>query len=189
MNNLEFNKIFAALLVAGIIAMLGGFIADALVSPEELERDAVPIEVATASAANIQVKPEGPEPILALIATADIARGQKLSKACAACHSFDKGGPNKIGPNLWKIVDAPKAGNSSFKYSSAMAGKGGNWNYADLNAFLWKPKKYIAGTKMGFIGLKKPQDRADLIGWLRTLSDSPSAFPGPADIEAEASQN
>lgn len=168
-SNLENNKIFAAILVAGITAMLAGFIAEQLVHSETPEEEAYPIEAIEVSAGGEVVEETGPEPIADLLATADIARGESLSKACAACHSFNQGGPNKIGPNLWNVVNGPKAHLDSFAYSSAMEEKGGVWDYEALNAFLWKPKKFIPGTKMNYIGLKKPEDRAAVIKWLETL--------------------
>ncbi|MCB1563184.1 MAG: cytochrome c family protein [Alphaproteobacteria bacterium] len=186
MNNLEFNKIFAAILVAGIVAMLGGFVAELLVHPHALEKPAVFIESAEAGTAGGAPKVVLPDPILPLIADADIARGEKLSKACAACHSFDNGGANKVGPNLWGVVGRPKGAHSGFAYSDGMHAKGGDWGYEDLNQFLWKPKKFIDGTKMNYVGLKKPEDRAALIAWLRTLSSSPKALPSAAEIAKEA---
>lgn len=185
MDNMEFNKIFAALLVAGIVAYLGGFIADRLIHPHALEKDAVAIEGIAGGATSGPSKPTGPEPILAMIADADIAQGEKLSRACAACHSFNQGGPNGTGPNLWNKVNAPVASKKDFAYSDALRAHGGNWTYAELNHFLWKPKADIVGTKMNFIGLKKPEDRAAMIAWLRTLSPSPAPLPSEADIAAE----
>ncbi|MCB1651511.1 MAG: cytochrome c family protein [Alphaproteobacteria bacterium] len=187
MNSFQFNKIFAAVLVAGITAMLSGFISGKLVHAENLEQDAVPIVVAEAATSGAgEAKAAGPEAITGLLATADVTKGEKLSKACAACHSFDKGGPDKVGPNLWGVVGGPKAHKADFAYSSGMAKKGGNWDYASLNEFLWKPKNYVKGTKMSYAGLKKTQDRADIIAWLRTLSDSPVALPSAAEVEAAA---
>lgn len=187
MSNLENNKIFAAVLTAGITLMLTGFIADQVFHQEKLEKDAVMIEGASADGhgAVISNKPQLPEPIMAMLATADIEKGAKISKACAACHSFDKGGPVKQGPNLWGVVGKAKASASGFSYSDAMAAKGGEWDYDALNFLMWKPKKYIPGTKMNFAGLKKPKDRAALIGWLREQADSPAALPTEAEIEAE----
>ena len=100
MKDLEFNKIFAAILLAGIIAMFSGFISELFIPDHDLEKDAVAIE-GIESAGGATAKEVLAEPILAMIAEAEIARGQKISKACAACHSFDKGGPNGVGPNLW----------------------------------------------------------------------------------------
>ena len=143
MNNMEFNKIFAAVLVAGIIAMFSGFLADKLVHPKDLKKDAVHVEGGVVANAGAPKKEAVAEPILALLADADIERGKKLSKACAACHSFDKGGPNGTGPNLYDIVDAVKQAKPGFSYSGVLNSKGGEaWSYAELNSFLWKPKKY-----------------------------------------------
>jgi cytochrome c len=187
MHNLESNKIFAAILVAGIVAMLAGFVANKLIHPHELETDAVPLEGTVVADSGGPAAPTGPEPILHLIAAADIAAGEKLSKACAACHSFDQGGPNKVGPNLWNVVGANHAHIEGFAYSEALLGmKDMKWGYPELNHFLWKPKHAIAGTKMNFVGLKKPEDRASLIAWLRTLSAAPVALPTQAEIDAEA---
>ena len=187
MNSFEFNKIFAAFLCAGLVAMLGGFVSHKLVHPHKLHKDAVEID-GGAVASSGPAKPKMPDPVLHLIATADVAKGQKLSKACAACHSFDKGGANKVGPNLWKITGAPKAGHAGFAYSNALKESGGAWGYESLNKFLWKPKAYVPGTKMNYIGIKKPEDRAAMIAWLRTLSDSQLPLPTAAEIAAEAAE-
>ena len=186
MSGMEFNKLMAAILVAGIVACFAGFISRETVHARELEEAAVPIEVAAAGgAAGAAEKPAGPEPILAMLASADIAKGEKVAKACAACHDFTKGGPNRTGPNLWGVVGRAKGTEAGFSYSDGMKGKGGVWNYDDLNHFLWKPKAFVSGTKMTFIGLKKAEDRAAVIAWLRTLSDSPAALPSEADIKKE----
>lgn len=183
--SLEWNKIFAAILVAGILAQLSGFISNKIFHKEPLAEDAFKVEVADAgNAAAVATAPKGPEPILALLADADVTRGEKLSKACAACHSFNEGGPNKIGPNLWNVVGAEYAHLDDFAYSDALQSKEGVWDYAALNHFLWKPKDYIPGTKMNYIGMKKPEDRASIIAWLRTLSSSPAALPSAEEIAA-----
>jgi cytochrome c len=187
MNNMEFNKIFAAVLAAGIIAMFSGFIADKLVHPKNLKEDAVMVDAGEATPAGTVKKVAVADPILALLADADIERGKKLSKACAACHSFDNGGKNGSGPNLYAIVEAVKQAKPGFKYSGTLNTQGGEiWTYAELNKFLWKPKKYAPGTKMNFIGFKKPKDRAAMIAWLRTVSDTPSRLPTAGEIAAEA---
>jgi cytochrome c len=187
MGGMEFNKIFAAVLVAGIIAMFGGFVAKLLVHPHKLAENAYNIDV---------VEVAGPggaapmaEPVLALIAAADAAKGEKIAKACAACHSFNKGGANGVGPNLYSVVNGPKHHAAGYAYSGALIEVGGKtWTYAELNKFLWKPKAYAKGTKMAYAGLKKPEDRAALLAWLRTQADSPAALPSDADIAAEAAE-
>jgi len=187
MSNFEFNKIFAAILIAGIAAMFSGFVANKLVHPEKLEKDAVEIE-GGAIASSGPAKPKGPEPVLHMIASADIARGEKLSRACAACHSFDNGGVNKVGPNLWATVNAKKGHISGFAYSDELLATGGKWTYESLNKFLYKPKAYAPGTKMNYIGMKKPEDRAAMIAWLRTLAPSAAPLPSEAQIAAEAAE-
>lgn len=170
--NMEFNKLFAAFLVAGIVAMLSGFVAKEVVHPKHLEENSYKIEVADtagAGAAGAGAAATGPEPIKDLMAAADVAQGEKVGKVCAACHSFDKGGANKVGPNLFGIVGANHAHKADFAYSDALAAKKGEvWTEDKLNEFLWNPKKAVPGTKMTFAGIKKPEDRAALIKWLAT---------------------
>ena len=184
MSSFEFNKLFAAILVAGITAYMSGFIADKLVHPKDLKQDAVAIDGAATQGSGPKVEKKA-EPILHLIATADVARGEKLSKACAACHSFDNGGPSKVGPNLWDTFGGPKAGKGGFEYSSSLANAGGAWGYIEMNQFLWKPKKYVPGTKMNYNGIKKPEDRAAMVAWLRTLASSPEPLPNAVEIAEE----
>ena len=186
-SNLTSNKIFAAILCAGLTVMITGYIADTFISSPTLEKDAVEIEGSTDAGHGHSgpAKPDLPDPILALLASADTAKGAKLSKACAACHAFEKGGPVKQGPALWGIVGAAKGAADGFAYSEGLVAKGGTWDYDSLNHFLTKPKKFISDTKMNFAGLKKPEDRAALIAWLREQSDAPLALPTEEDISAE----
>jgi cytochrome c len=170
--NDKYNNLFAGFLLAGIIAMSAGFAAKGLYNPQELKEDAYPVEVADAAAGGAGAAAAAPavaEPIDALLATADLAHGEKLSKMCTACHSFDVGGANKVGPNLAGIVGAKHAHIPSFKYSDALQAKASEvWTVEALNQFLWNPRKAIPGTKMAFAGLKKPEDRAAMIKWLQT---------------------
>jgi cytochrome c len=100
-----------------------------------------------------------------------------VAKKCAACHNFEDGAPNKIGPNLWGVVGRDIAALPDFSYSSALSEKEGDWSYEALSEFVASPKGWAPGTKMTFAGLKKPQDRADLILYLRSLSGSPEPLP------------
>jgi cytochrome c len=188
--NLEGNKIFAAVVLAMLVGMLAGFVASKMVAPHELEKAVLDIDTSALEApAGAAAAPVGPEPILALLAKADVAQGERIAKACAACHSFTQGGANGVGPNLWGIVNNKKGHANGFAYSDgllATAKTSATWTYQSLNSFLWKPQAYAAGTKMSFVGLKKPEDRAAVIAWLRTLAPSPAAMPSDADIAAEA---
>jgi len=176
----ELNKIFGAVVLALLVGMLSAFAADLVVEPEQLEKPAYVVAVADDSAGTAQAAaaPTGPEPVATLLASADVAKGQALTKACAACHNFEKGGPNKVGPNLWGIVNNVHAHAEGFAYSEAMKAKHGDkWDYEALNAFLYKPKAAVPGTKMAYAGLSKTEDRANLIAYLRPLSDSPAPLP------------
>src|SRR5262249_12784860 len=154
-------KIFAAFLVAGIVACFTGFLAEHAVAPQDVAAHGA--EAAADGGSAAAAAPAQPEPVLALIAAADVEQGKKLSKACATCHNFDKGGPNGVGPNLWNVLNRGRAKAPGFSYSDDMTAKGGSWNYADLNHFLWKPRSFVPGTKMTFAGLKKPEDRASIM--------------------------
>jgi cytochrome c len=110
------------------------------------------------------------------IASADVAHGKQVAARCQQCHDLSKGGPNLIGPNLWDIVNRPRASHPGFDYSSAMSAKHDPWTYANLFIYLKLPAAYVPGTKMTFAGIPSDKDRTDLIGYLRTLSDKPAAL-------------
>lgn len=177
MSNFEWNKVFGAILFAGFIATLAGFASKILLHPQELTENVLIVDIPEdTGAAGGAAAPSGPTDIMPLLASADITKGQKLSAKCASCHTFDKGGANKIGPNLWGIVNAKQAVRD-FAYSKALEAVGDKWDYDNLNHFLYKPKDYVKGTKMTYAGLKKDQERADLIAWLRTLDSNPAPLP------------
>jgi cytochrome c len=123
---------------------------------------------------------EEAKPLGVLLASADVASGEKEHKKCTGCHSFEKGGANKQGPALWDIVERDKAAAAGFPYSEgALAQKGDKWTYENLHKFVENPKAYMPGTKMAFGGIKNQQKRADLLAYLATLSDAPKPFPAP----------
>lgn len=184
MSSFEFNKLMAAFLSAALFAMVVGIIADTLYEPENLEQNAYLVEgVGGDTAEEKEPEPEKPFPVL--LAQADPKTGQKLSSRCKACHSFDQGGANKVGPNLWAVVGRAVGSHEGFSYSGTLADMGGDWDYDKLNAFLESPRDYAPGTKMSFAGLKKPEDRASIIAYLRSLSDSPMALPEAPATPAE----
>ncbi|MAF97905.1 MAG: cytochrome c family protein [Micavibrio sp.] len=182
MNSFEINKILGAIVLAVVTALAAGFIGGFLVKPEMLDTDVVPISGGNGV---VIAKKTGPDPIMHLIATADITQGQKIAKACMACHDFSQGGPNKTGPNQWGIVGDDIAAKASFNYSDALKALEGKWDYDELNHFLWKPKKHAPGTKMTYNGLRKPEDRAAVIAWLRQQGSSSYPLPTAAQIEDE----
>jgi cytochrome c len=177
MSSFEFNKLAASFLVALIIAMVTGLIAEELVHPKKLETNAFPIAVTepTGGAATQAAAPaEKPAPIPAdLFAKADPVAGEAIAKKCAACHTFDKGGPARVGPNLYNVVGRPRGSAEGFAYSDAIKKLGGTWTPQEIAAFIFNPKDYAAGTKMGFAGLPKPEDRANVIAYLNKQNDKP----------------
>ena len=189
MDDLKFNKLAASFLLALLLAMGGYKLSEIMIPHQELAQNSYPIEVTEVASASSEVAaPAGPEPILALLAGADIAAGQKTAKKCTACHVFKEGGANKVGPVLWNVVNADMGKIDGFAYSDVLAGFGGIWDYQSLNQFLYKPKAYMKGTKMNFAGLKKPSDRANIIAYLRSLSAAPVALPTAEQIAAASSQ-
>lgn len=180
MSSFDLNKVMMAILIALILSLLSGIIAEKLVSPKKLAHNSFVVEgVEEESSVSSAQKDDVIEPVTVLMASANIENGQKLAKQCLQCHSFEKGGANKIGPNLWNVVGNKHGHLEGYAYSSALLAKEGKWDYENLNHFLYKPKVYIPGTKMSFVGIKKAKDRADVIAYLRTLSDSPIALPTP----------
>lgn len=178
MSSLELNKIVSAVLVAGLIGMVTANLADALYKPNINAKHGYTIEVTETNSDSLaDVAVEIKVDVIALLAKANLEKGSQLIKKCTICHDFTKGGPNKVGPNMWGIVNNKKAHRSDFNYSKALAEKGGTWTYEDLFHMIQKPMKFIPGTKMNFIGFKKLEDVADVIAYLNTLSDNPTPFP------------
>lgn len=148
------------------VVLLAVFGADLLYWPKKMLKRGYEIQI-SADGKPVAKKEEKPVDINALLKIANFENGAKIFKKCATCHNIEKGAGNKVGPNLYAVVGKKRASNPGFSYSEAMSKKGGSWSIDDLNLFLTKPKDFVPGTKMGFAGLKKPQDRADVILYLQ----------------------
>jgi cytochrome c len=169
MNSFEFNKILGAILCALIVSMLGNLIGHGLLHRDHLDKNIIDIESTSPDAGATTEKKELP-PITPLLAKASVEKGAALAKkVCAQCHVFAKGAPPiPTGPDLWGVVGRAR-GSTGFAYSKAMKDLGGEWDAESINKFVHKPKDFLNGTKMSFPGLKKDEDRADLIAYLQTL--------------------
>jgi len=179
MNGIELNKIAASILLAGLIAMVASNLTDILYKPDLVPaKRGFEVPVQSVPTANAEVAPkEVVFDVKALMATADPVKGAQIAKKCSACHSFDKDGPNRVGPHLWGVLERQKASVPGYSYSQAFTAQKGKWDYPDLFRYLYDPKTAIPGNKMSFMGLKKPEDIADVVAYLRSLSDNPTPLP------------
>jgi len=182
MDSFELNKILGALLGTCLVLLSLNIAAGAIFAPHKPDKPGYDIVVPETPAGGAPAGPAEPDkPIAELLASSDVAKGENAAKKCLACHTFNKGGQNKIGPNLWGVVNRPKASEAGFNYSAAMKGKGGEWTYDDLNKFLAAPKAFVQGTNMQFAGLNRASERADVINYLHTLADNPGPLPKAAE--------
>jgi cytochrome c len=174
--SLEANKIAAAILVGGMLTLSTGLIANMIFEGHEGEGE-------KAAAPAPAAKPVHVDPVSGLLASADATKGQETAKVCLTCHSFGKGEPHKVGPNLWGVVGGPTAHEADFNYDDAIKKLNTTWTYENLNHFLTSPKTFAPGTKMTFPGFPKVQDRANVIAFLRTQSDNPIPLPTPDEVK------
>jgi len=181
MDSFEVTKIFGALLAVALVVSLSSFIANELLPAHrgEARAYAVAVEAEPQEAPEITEGPAESVPDLAvLLAAADPAAGKNAIRRCTACHSLNEGAKHRSGPNLWDLIGRPVASAAGYNFSPALKGRSGEiWSYDNLDAFLANPKAWEPGTKMNFAGLRRPGQRAELIAYLRSLSDNPAALP------------
>ena len=187
LDGFEFNKIAGAVLGTLLVTMGLGIVAEGIFHTEKPEKPGFAIAVAEPAGEPAQAGAAEAAPLAALLVHADATKGVTAARPCLACHSFEKGGPVKTGPNLWEIVGRAPGAMAGFAYSEAMKAKAGEpWSYETLDKFVADPKAYLPGTKMSYGGLKKAETRADVIAYLRTLSDAPAPLPeAPAQASTE----
>ena len=189
MDSFELNKIAGAILFALLVIVSARTVTNIIFTVHKPEKPGMEVEIAEPAQADKKDGGKAEIPLAQLLKEGDATRGQKAIKACAACHTFDDGGKNRIGPNLYGIVGQKLAGVDGFAYSEALTGKGGTWGYEEMDAFLANPKAFAPGTKMAYAGLKNAKKRADLILYLRSLGGTPPPLPdvaAPAETEKPA---
>ena len=179
MNSFELNKIIAAVLMVALLVIGLGKIADGVFHVKKPKNPGYQVEVENQLISSTSQADEvvGKIDITAVMALGDIASGEKIFKKCAACHSINKGGKNKIGPALYNVVGRAVGSVDDYKYSKTLASYGKDWTFEELNGFLIKPSTYLKGTKMSYAGLRKEKDRASIIKYLNQNSDSPRLLP------------
>jgi len=180
MDSDNLNKILMAVLSTCLVLVAVNIAAGAIFTPKVPAKPGYEIAIKETPAQQQGGAPSAPQPIEVLLQTSSAERGQSTAKICQACHTFEKGGPNRVGPNLYNVVNRDRATEPGFNYSAAMKAKGGKWTDDDLNKFITSPKAFVPGTAMGFAGIPKDSERADVIAYLHTLADKPVPLPTAA---------
>ncbi|MEA2929854.1 MAG: cytochrome c [Hyphomicrobiales bacterium] len=181
MDSFELNKVLGAVLGTCLFLLSLNIAAGAVFAPQKPAKAGYEVVVQERKPGEAPAAAAADEPIGKLLASASVEKGEASAKKCAACHTFAKGEPNRVGPNLYGVVGRARAAVPNFNYSAAMKAKSGNWSVDDLNAFLANPKGFIPGTSMGFAGLPRGSERADVIAYLNAKSDSPQPLPKAAE--------
>jgi len=175
MNSFEINKILAAIIITVLVVVVINKVSDLVFDVNDENVVAYKVEAPEGSIA--QIKSESTLDLSSLFANGDISHGEKVFKKCAACHSINKNGGNKIGPKLWNVMFRPVGAITDYKYSKALSEYKKDWTWEEMNGFLIKPAKWVKGNKMGFAGIKSDKDRASVILYLNQNSDNPNPLP------------
>ena len=189
MDSFELNKVLGALLGTCLALLSLNIAAGAIFTahaPEKPGYEVVALEADSHGKAAETAVAEDPLPVR--FASADLSRGENSAKKCAACHTFGKGEPNRVGPNLWGVVGRPKASEAGFNYSAPMKAQKGNWTPEDLDVYLTNPKAMVPGTNMTFAGIPRGKERADVITYLNSKSDKPADLPKQSAAPAAEKQ-
>ena len=177
MDGFELNKIIAAILATVVVVFGINKVTDIIFTPDKPQQSAYKVEKIEPTVASASTTGQAAVGINELLAMGTIEHGEKVFKRCSACHMIAAGGKNMIGPNLWSILGKQTGVASGYKYSKALAAYGKEWSFDEMNGFLIKPSAHIKGTKMAFAGLKKEKDRASVILFMNSKSDSPLPTP------------
>ena len=179
MDSFELNKIIAAILMVVLLIIGLGKFADGVFHVEKPKSPGYQVKEESQLISETSQTSEIVEKIdiTAVMALGDVASGEKIFKKCAACHSINEGGANKIGPALYNVVGRKIGSVANYKYSKALASYGKEWTFEELNGFLKKPATYLKGTKMSYAGLRKEKDRASIIKYLNQENDNPKPLP------------
>jgi cytochrome c len=178
MSDLQFNKIAGAVLATGLAIVGLNVVSEGLFAPDVAEKQGYAIAVAEVAEGGEAGAPAGPPDWGTVLPAANVATGASVAKKCVSCHSFEKGGPNGTGPALWGVLGRDAGVVPGFAYSPAMVAHPA-WDYDKMDAFLLAPQRYIEGTKMSFVGLKKQEDRIAIIAYMRSMGDAPPPIPAP----------
>ncbi|MBD1171932.1 cytochrome c family protein [Pelagibacterales bacterium SAG-MED05] len=177
MDGFEINKIIAAILATVVVVFGINKVTDLIFTPDKPQQSAYKVEKIEPTVASASTTGQAAVGINELLAMGTIEHGEKVFKRCSACHMLAAGGKNMIGPNLWSVLGKKTGVASGYKYSKALATYGKEWTFEEMNGFLIKPSAHIKGTKMAFAGLKKEKDRASVILFMNSKSDSPLPTP------------
>ena len=190
MSDLGFNKIAGAVLATGLAIVGLRELTSIVYQTKPVEKPGYEIAVAEEAGPGGAAKVEAPIDWGTVLPTADIAAGEAVAKKCVSCHSFAQGGPNLVGPDLYGVLGRKPGTHGGMAYSASLtefATKNPVWDYEHINAFLTAPQKYIPGTKMSFVGLKKTEDRINMVAYLHSLGSTlPIPAPNPAAAAAPA---